>query len=340
MDQSLKEKTLDNLTKAQSVLILVSQNSGTDGLASGLALHLSLVKLGKNVSVLAKSPSVGDAQKLYGVDKVGQYKGNKNLVVVIQNAIETIDRVSHFLDGDKLKLILHVFPQSNGIAQNQITFEEEGVKPDVVFAVGFTTEDELKKEIEHVQNIDSTSWLVNISLKDLGQILAQVNVFNDKAASLSEITGDYISQLSLPVDEDIAYNLYTGISEATGMFSPAKTSPTSLEIASWLLKFGAGRASFAAANQPVTAQNTPPTESTEPQPISTPQPFSIPQFETPASTPASVPTQTMPPVEEAPPIQNVEPEVKTQEQPQPIKSDKSWLNPPKIYKGQSFDSKG
>lgn len=343
MDQNLKETTLDNLTKAQSVLILVSQNSAADGLASGLALHLSLAKLGKNVSIIAKAPSVGDAQKLYGVDKIGQYKGNKNLVVVIQNAIETIDRVSHFLDGDKLKLILHVFPQSNGITQDQISFEEEGIKPDVVIAIGYTSEDELKTEIEHVQNIDSTSWLVNISLKDLGQILAQVNIFNDKAASISEITGDFINQLSLPVDEDIAYNLYTGISEATSMFSPAKTSPLSLEIASWLLKFGAGRASLAESRQTnlgglqQSAPQEMPLVSEKPLQPAAPQPFSPPQFETPLSAPVS--TQTLPPIEEAPPIQNIEPEIKAPEQPQPAKSNKSWLNPPKIYKGQSFDSK-
>ncbi len=337
MDQSLKEKTLDNLTKAQSILIMVSQNSQTDGLASGLALYLSLAKLSKNASISAKAPSVGDAQKLYGVDKIGQYKGNKNLVIVINNAIETIDRVSHFLDGDKLKLILHVFPESGGISQNQITFEEEGIKPDVIFTIGYSLENELRTEIEHVQNIDSTSWVVNISLKDLGQILAQVNVFNDKAASLSEITGDYLSQLALPMDEDIAYNLYTGISEATEMFAPAKTSPLSLEIASWLLKFGAGRASLAGSNRPVTIGEIP---AVSPQiiPESTLQSFSTPQFETqpvPAPIQPQPQFQPQPVVEEAPLVQVEEP----QEQPPPVKSSKSWLNPPKIYKGQSFDSK-
>lgn len=344
MDQSLKEKTLDNLTKAQSILILVSQNSGTDGLASGLSLYLSLQKTGKNVSIMAKAPSVGDAQKLYGVDKVGLFKGSKNLVVVINNAVETIDRVSHFLDGDKLKLILHVFPQSTGISQDQISFEEEGIKPDVVFAIGYGSEDELKTEIEHVQNIDSTSWVVNISLLDLGQILAQVNVFNDKAASLSEITGDFINQLALPLDEDIAYNLYTGISEATQMFSPSRTSPLSLEMAAWLLKFGAGKASFA-QSMPATQMNVPQfvpmTENQQPMipsmEQSMPQPIPTPPAPTPFVVNQAVPIE--PVIEEGPPLPE---ETQNQpEEPQPqVKSNKSWLNPPKIYKGsQTFDTK-
>lgn len=333
MDQSLKERTLENLTKAQSIVVIVNEDSSIDGLASGLAIYLSLVKLGKNVSILAKTPSVGDAQKLYGVDKIGTYKGSKNLIVVINNAIETIDRVSHFLDGDKLKLILHVFPQSNGISQNQISFEEEGVKPDVVFAVGYNSEDELKKEIEHVQNIDSKTWLVNISRKDLGQIFAQVNMFDEKAASLSEITGSFINQLALPVDEDIAYNLYAGISEATLMFSPARTGPLSLEIASWLLKFGAGRAGFAQMGD----SRSLPTSFAESAQANFAQAQTLSQQPPQHPTPEQVVMPKVPPIQPsqpqaAPTNQTSEPAPAPQE-PKISTSSKSWLNPPKIYKG-------
>lgn len=333
MDQILKDKTLANISKSQLILILVNINSGIDGLAAGLGLNLSLEKLGKKTAIMTKAPSVGDAQKLYGVDKIGKFKGSKNLVIVIDNAIETIDRVSHFLDGEKLKLILHVFPQSSGISQNQITFEEESIKPDIVFAIGFNTEDELKTEIAHVQNIDSTSWLINISLRDLGQLLAQVNVFNENAASLCEITADFINQLALPVDEDIAYNLYTGISEATSMFSPVLTGPLSLEVAGRLLKFGAGRASLAQSRQSSAHINS----LISPQPI---QPVSQPS-ETPKNPAPQIQEQlqeTRPAGEEPSPLQNQEPDSVPSAEPQPLKSDKNWLNPPKIYKGsQPFD---
>lgn len=335
MDQILKDKTLANISKSQLILIIVNKDSGIDGLAAGLGLHLSLEKLGKKTALMAKAPSVGDAQKLYGVDKIGKFKGSKNLVIVIDNAIETIDRVSHFLDGEKLKLILHVFPQSSGISQNQIAFEEESIKPDILFTIGFNSEDQLKTEIAHVQNIDSTTWLVNISLKDLGQLLAQVNVFNENAASLCEITADFINQLALPVDEDIAYNLYTGISEATSMFSPVLTGPLSLEVAGRLLKFGAGRASLAQYRQNPAQINS----------LISPQ--SNPPVSQPSETPKSPTLQAQHSPEETKPVGEETPSVSAQTQtpdpafsaaPQPLKSDKNWLNPPKIYKGsQPFD---
>jgi len=37
MDQNLKEKALEKLTKAESIYVVVSKASGLDGLASGLA---------------------------------------------------------------------------------------------------------------------------------------------------------------------------------------------------------------------------------------------------------------------------------------------------------------
>ena len=124
MDQNSKEKTLENLTRAENILIAVSDNSDLDTLASGLALYLSCLKLGKNVSVLAKPPSVGQALMLYGVDKIGKATGKKNLVIVLDNAVKSVDKVTYFLDNDKLKIVVHHLPGSQGVIKEQISFEE------------------------------------------------------------------------------------------------------------------------------------------------------------------------------------------------------------------------
>src|SRR4030043_865011 len=104
MDQVLKGKTLEILTKADAISINICSRSGFDGLASGTALFLSLVKLGKNVSLFAQEPTVNDACKLYGVDRIGKTQGKKDLVVVVDNAVKTVEKVTYFLEGDKLKI--------------------------------------------------------------------------------------------------------------------------------------------------------------------------------------------------------------------------------------------
>ncbi|MBI2598653.1 hypothetical protein HYW40_00290 [Candidatus Curtissbacteria bacterium] len=245
MDQDSKQKTLDNLTKAQTILVAVSKNAPFDALASGLALYLSCVKLGKNASILAKSPSVGEAQRLYGVDKIGRFEGNKNLIVVVNDAVDNVDKVTYSLEDTKLKIVVHPFPGAKNVTPDQISFEETPSKPNLIFSVGYRTPEELKQDIVHEQNLDPNIWVVNINKEDMGGIFAQVNIFNQEAASVSEVTAQLFQELALPLDEDISYNLYIGIASATENFAPALASPLSFETAAWLLKFGAGRAGFA-----------------------------------------------------------------------------------------------
>ena len=98
MDQNFKEKTLENITKAEAVSVLVSKAGGFDGLAAGLALYLSLTKLEKKVNILAQAPTVSDARRLYGVDYIGKTEKDNNLVIVINDAVATVDKVTYFLD--------------------------------------------------------------------------------------------------------------------------------------------------------------------------------------------------------------------------------------------------
>lgn len=348
MDQNLKQNTIDNLTKAQAILIVVSENAGLGGVAAGLALMLACEKLGKTASIVAKSPTVSDAQKLYGVDKIGQIQGSQNLVLAISNAVETVDRVSHYLDGDNLKLTLHAFPGSNGPAQNDVSFSQEMIEPDVIFAIGFQNEEEMKQNVTHVQNISPNTWLVSISRQDMGQIFAQVNVFDPNSSGLSEITAQLVADLALPMDEDIAFNLYQGILEETKQFNPGAIGSKTFEIAGWLIKFGAGNASLARTGQPSMPQSR------------MPQPNVAP--------PAFQPQDMMPPVQpqySVPPVSNSYPQFQPQAASQnqagsageivetpltQVEREKAptatstsgddWLKPPKIYQGsKSFDSK-
>jgi len=304
MDENLKQKTLEKITKAQAISVVVAHSSGLDGLAAGLALYLSLSKLGKNVSILAKPPTVSDAMKLYGVDKIGGASLSNNTVVVIKDAITNVDKVTYFLEGDLLKIVLHSLAGSKGVAKDQISFEQTPPKSDLTFTIGFDLREELEKEIVHEQFLDPNVWIVNVSKRIMDQKFAQANFSNPQAASLSEITAQLIQQLALPLNEDISYNLYAGIAEATANFSITKSSPISFEIASWLIKFGAAKASFA-------KEFTKHPQETKIQPLpQVPDQFSVP-FETT-------------------PVGEVEKEKTTEE---------DWLKPPRIYKGsKSFDS--
>ncbi len=164
MDPNLKDQTLSKLTKAENILICAPENGNLDQLASALALYLSMVKIGKNVQISAKRPTVGDARKLYGVADVGKLtSATNNLVVVIDNAIESVDKVTHFLENDKLKIVIHPLTESKGVTKEQVSFESSPKKPDFIIAIGIRTFDQLKNIFTHEQIIDPNAWIVSIN---------------------------------------------------------------------------------------------------------------------------------------------------------------------------------
>ncbi len=245
MDQNSKDQTLEGLTKSENILIVAARDLAFDGLASGLALYLSLAKLDKQVIILAPEPQVADAQKIYGVDHVGKTSGIKTPLIIVRNAPQTVDKVTYFLDGDTLKVVIHPLAQGSGVAKDQISLEYTNNQIELVFALGFASFEKLRSEITREYTIDSNTRIISIDKQEPSQKYAQSNFIDPNVTSVGEITAKLIQDLALPIDEDIAYNLYAAIREATGNFSPAKASTKTLEIASWLLKFGAGRASLA-----------------------------------------------------------------------------------------------
>lgn len=312
MDQNLKDTILDNLTKAENIVIVVARSQGFDGVAAGLALYLSLIKLDKNVSIIAIAPTVADARNLYGVDRIGRPEGSKNPVIVIDNAIETVDKVTYFLDKTKLKVVIHPLPGAQEITKDQITVSYASAPANVIFAIGVDNLHDLRSEFTHEQEINPEAWIVNISNLEPSQKFAQVDVVNTQAASVSEVAAKMLQDLALPVDEDIAFNLYSGIRVSTDNFSPSVVSPISFEIASWLLKFGAGKASL--ARHDISSHM-----------VMSPKPY-LP--------PADQIAKEQDFFEKAPSIEEVETEPQTPEAPK----SGDWLKPPKIYKGsKSFN---
>lgn len=315
MDPNLKQKTQERLTKAENIVICTSQNADFDHKAACLALYLSILKIGKNARVIAKEPTVDEAQKLYGIDKIGKStRQSGNFQITINDAVNSVDKVTYFLEKDKLKIIVHPLVTSSGVRRDQITFDDAPIKPDFVIAVGFSSKEELRNEFPQEQLLDSETWLVSINKSPDSQKFAQVNISSTQVSSISEMCAQLIQELALPLNEDIAYNLYTGVSFATQGFSPALTSPVTFQVAAWLLKFGAGRASFAKKELKSEPSFSPlQTSYLEEQQIPTQQNLA----------------EELPNPEETP-LEQVEVE-KSKE--------KDWLKPPKVYKGsKSFDS--
>lgn len=346
MDDNQKRQLVDRLNNSKNILIAPSSSAGFDALASGLALYLSIRKLGKSASIVANQPTVGDAKSLYGVDNIGKAQAEPDLVIGVNNALDTVDKVTYFLDGEKLKIRIHALPSSRGVKKEDIIYEQASFNPDTIITVGFESLEELKKEAIFEQINSSKIFIISINANETNQKFAQVEVVYPETATLSETTTYFIRELSLPFDEDIAFNLYTGIKTATNMFNARLAKQSSFEAAKYLVKSGAGLASFARTDSKTTPYSS--------RSISEHSPNEI--DEVPGENLNKFQNFPYPQQVQARSSQKIEPAKKSEPLPSPLydeqaanphpeeierkeRAKNSWLKPPKIYRGsKSFDS--
>lgn len=322
MDQNDQETILSKLAKSEQPLVVVSPRGTFDDLAAGLALYLSVKNLGKKSSIYANIPTVDEARKLYGVGEIGSAKNQKNLVITVQNAVKSVEKVSYFLDSDnRLNITVHALPGGLGVSQEDISFGNLPTLSDIVFAIGFESKIELEQIITPEQLNNPNVLTVSINRSPMSQKIAQIDVVDNESMSMCETITDMIQKLALPVNEDISYNLFAGISFASGNFSPAKSTQRSFQLAGWLVKFGAGKSSMATSlpSEPRFYK----TQTFAPQRTSS-------RSATAKSVMDHVPQQQNFPSQGQDAASNL---------PQPTsQSNKDWLRPPKIYKGsKSFD---
>lgn len=314
MDEYLKQQITEHLNQAQNIAISINKNADFDAFASGLALFLSLSKTGKSINIIAKSPTIGDAQMLYGVNSIGTSNEKKNLIISIDNAVKNVDKVTYFLDGNKLKVVIHAFSTTDGISEKDIEFEKISAKPDLIISIAQPSLSSLKTDITHEQQIDPETTIISINKDPLIQKFAQINL-NEDTCYAEKIT-DFIKEMSLPLDEDIAFNLYAAIASATKMFSPNLVKPSTFEMAQLLISYGAGKASFATATRKVK------------QPVKNlVESFDVDNHQNEQSDIQMQPEINV--TENQTPLESIETEKQKEE---------DWLKPPKIYRGsKSFD---
>src|SRR3989344_349471 len=332
MDHNDQETILSKLTKSEQPLVVVSPRGTFDDLAAGLALYLSVKNLGKKSSIYANVPTVDEASRLYGVGEIGNVKNQKNFVITVQNAVKNVDKVSYFLDSDnRLNITVHALPGGPGVSEEDVSFDNLLVLSDIVFSIGFESKMELEQIITPEQLNNPNVLTISINRPTMSQKIAQIDVIDNESMSMCETVTEMIQNLALPVNEDIAYNLFAGISFASGNFLPAKSTQRSFQLAGWLVKFGAGKSSMATSLQ--NASRFYKTQTFAPQGTSS-------RSMTAKSAALGKVANNLTP-DHVSPQHNFPSQVQDAASNLPqqtLQSNKDWLRPPKIYKGsKSFD---
>lgn len=224
----------------QSISICLPQNPNLDAVASATALYLTLLNMGKQVTLTAPE-EVNPQFGLIGQDKIQtQLSSEGNTLVVSFPYTEgAVDKVTYNIEGDHFNLIIQPKEGMDKLNHEKVKFNYSGGRPDVIVTVYTPTLNALGNLYNNQKDKFSGVEIINIDRHFTNNNYGTVNVVDKKAASMSEIMTDLLRSLNAKVDKDTATNLYTGITSATNNFTAHAVSADTFESSAFLLNSGA-----------------------------------------------------------------------------------------------------
>ncbi len=254
MDTSATQKIAEILQKNQTISIVVGKNARFDDMAAALSLYLSLKTDGKQVAVASPVEPLVELSSLVGINKVktslGSDKGD--LTVSFPYEEGEIEKVSYTLENGLLNIIVKAGQNGLSFSEKDIQYKRSGGAISVLFVVGTPRLSDLDSLFDPEALKNTT--IVNIDNKSDNQGFGDITVSSLSYSSVSEAIASILVSLSLPIDQDIAQNLLSGMSFATGNFASQKTSATAFEMAAHMLRKGAVREQK--PQRPKTTQDT------------------------------------------------------------------------------------
>lgn len=237
-NRNLLAKAIEIIAGGSSGVICLSQKGSTDTVAAATALYLGLTKLGKNVAMASSANIQSD---LVGADKIQpniSTSGN-NLVISFPYQDGSIDKVDYYIQGDRFNIVLAPSEGQNKINPKQVNYSYSGGTVDFIITIDCETPRALGDLYEESQDLFKQAKIINVDRHLTNAFFGQANLVNKSASSSSELVLTLLEALKVPLDKEIATNLYAGLTAATNNFSSYSVNPQTFENAAYLLKAGA-----------------------------------------------------------------------------------------------------
>jgi len=230
----------DIITKGSSGVIILPNNPSPDAIASGTALYLGLLKLGKNVTIVASSAVKSD---MIAADKIqtSLSVGGDNLVVSFPYADGAIDKIDYHIQGEKFNLVITPRSGFPKLDQSQVVYSYSGGTFDFIITVDAPNLNAVGTIYTENQTQFQGKEIINIDRHLTNAFFGTVNFINKTSSSTCELVYKVLRQLECELDKDMATNLYTGIATATNTFTSYSVNAETFETIAALLKAGAAK---------------------------------------------------------------------------------------------------
>lgn len=247
------------LVGAKSVTILLPENPAFDAVATALSLATSLEEAGKEVTTACPTPMLVEFNRLVGVNKVTDNIDNRNLTISFKEYdAQEIEKVSYNIENGHFMLVITPKPGTIAPKQDQIQVGYRGVQADLLLIIGADKKDALGKFAASNELFSNTVKRAIIGNTPASGFNPVIELINPQASSNSEVSFELIESIGLPINRDIATNLFMGVRSGTENFQKGINADT-FAAASRLLRAGA-------SIEPVPQSQT----QTQPQPNTIP----------------------------------------------------------------------
>lgn len=326
---------------SQSIVIATGGNPTIDSLGASLSLYLALSSKGKQVMVICPEPARVEFNNLVGIDKVTNNLNSaggqgKNLTISFPYQEGSIEKVSYNIENDAFNLVIEPRQGYQQITPELIRYSNSGGgTADVIITIGTPSLSDLQEIYQNNQGLFSEKPVINIDSHNQNSRYGKINIIDNSSSSTSELMSSLFSQLGLPMDGDIANNLYAGIVEGSQNFTSPATSVTTFETAALCLRSGAKKSSNPVAGSAAYFSTPPVPYSPQPKPQNYPKFTPKPSYQRPPTMVKNQPQRSFTPqqgYQSQPKIQ----QAPNQFQKQSInETPPDWLKP-KIFKGSTL----
>ncbi|MBI4130746.1 hypothetical protein HY468_05490 [Candidatus Roizmanbacteria bacterium] len=226
------------LQSAQSILLAIPKGADEDVVAASLALYLTLAKMRKQVTVVSPDEVKVEKAHLFAIDKITkQLAGGNNLVVSLPYEEGSIEKVSYHIENNRFNLVIEPRGEKLNFNPDQIQYNYGKGEYDFVLTLGVADLSSLGTLFTNHKNIFSGKPVINIDKVETNSRFGRINIISP--VPVSQTVTMLIKSLRLPLDQDPASNLYTGMMSVQGNISLATADPDTLETLAYLRRANA-----------------------------------------------------------------------------------------------------
>ena len=238
-DINVLVQVAEKISAAQNVLVALSSDPSVDEMAAAIGLTLFLDKLGKRATAIY-SGVTPNALEFLKPERTFESSADALQDFVVALNKEKADHVRYKLDGDYVKI--YITPYRTRISENDLGFSYGDYNVDLVIALDVANGLDLDAALREHGRIMHDAVLINITTANPGKF-GGIEWSDKTASSVSEMIAKliYSANSSVKIGKDEATAFLTGIVAATNRFSNAKTTPTTMQVASKLMDSGANQ---------------------------------------------------------------------------------------------------